>query len=136
MNKKIVIFLSLLMFTLNIPFSVFANGVALPDYRTEAKKYNLRLCDAKTTKITFYRNQAAYYVTEAETKSGDVFLMFFDTAGGSAHFLLKSAGAKTVELTREEWYGKLQTVAPNYFRSIRGGPADCFEAIRYPQNEN
>lgn len=133
-RKSVLIFLSLLAFTPVVPFPVFANEVMLPNYRAEAKKYNLRLCDERTTKIILYRNGGMYYITEAETKSGDTFLMFFDATGGGAHFLLKSTDEKITELTQTEWYEKIKLTAPNYFWHIRGeGTSDCFEAERYRQ---
>lgn len=109
----------------------FADSVTLPDYRTEAKKVHLRKCDASTTHITMYQ-AAGYYVTEATTKSGDSFIMFYSKEG-EVHFLMKTAGSPgRTELSRETWYDKIEEASPNYFRHVRRMPiSDCYLAEEY-----
>jgi len=111
--------------------SSVADAGTLPDYTTEAEKVNLRECDASTTHVTFYR-ATTYYVTEAITKSGDAFIMFYSTRG-DVHFWVKAVGSEgLIELSREKWYERMEQASLNYFRHVRGLPeSDCYLAEEY-----
>ena len=108
-----------------------ADSVTLPDYSREAKKVRLRKCDADTTQILMYRS-ATYYVTEAMTKSGDLFITFYSSRG-EAHFLMIAAGSSSsTKLSREQWYEQIEKAGPNFFRHVRGLPgSDCYVAEEY-----
>lgn len=120
-----------MMLFLAATVSSLADAGTLPDYTKEAEKVNLRECDASTTHVTFYR-AATYYVTEAITKSGDAFIMFYST-GGDVHFWAKAAGSTyLIEVSREKWYERMEQASLNYFRHVRGLPeSDCYLAEEY-----
>lgn len=119
------------MFFLAATVSSPADSETPPNYTEDARKVNLRECDASTTHVTFYR-AATYYVTEAITKSGDAFIMFYST-GGDVHFWAKAAGSTDlIELSREKWYERMEQASLNYFRHVRGlQESDCYLAEEY-----
>ena len=123
--------LSGLLFLVAAFVSAATDARTPPDYTHEAEKVNLRECDASTTHVTFYR-AATYYVTEAITKSGDAFIMFY-SSGGDVHFWVRAAGsADRLELSREKWYERMEQASLNYFRHVRGLPgSDCYLAEEY-----
>ncbi len=124
-----------LIFTLNIPFSVFADTFSLPDYQHEMKPYDLWLCDDGATSKILYRGKNEY-VTEAKTKSDHTFIMFFSGTRGEAYFLVQVSGASEItSITQEEWYGKIRNAAPNYYSHIRGGSSDCYREKFFPQDD-
>ncbi len=131
MNTLRCLLITLLLLAAPLPIS--ADSTTLPDYHHEAGKVHLRKCDSDTTHIIMYRT-ATYYVTEATTKSGDSFIMFYSTRG-EAHFLTRQAGASDhTELSREKWYEKIKQAGPNYFNHVRGiPPSDCYLAEIYYQ---
>ena len=102
-----------------------ADSAILPDYRREGKRAYLRECDSKTTHVAMYRS-ATYYVAEAVTKSGESFIMLYSNRG-EAHFFSKAVGSSDhTELSRAQWYERIEGAAPNYFRHVRGMPeSDC-----------
>lgn len=74
MNTSRYLPLTLLLLATTVPAS--ADFKTPPHYHNEAGKVHLRECDANTTHVIMYRT-ATYYVTEATTKSGDSFIMFY-----------------------------------------------------------
>ena len=120
----------LLAFSATIAPSL-AEPAALPDYHKDAPKVHLRKCDSKTTLITMYQT-ADYYVTEAITKSGNVFIVYYSKQG-EVHFLMQAADSlERIELARESWYEKIEKAAPNYFRHVRRlQETDCYVAEEY-----
>lgn len=134
MKNKIVALL-FFVFALGIPFSAFAETFTPPDYQHEMKPYDLWLCDNRTTSKILYHGTNEY-VTEARTKTGYAFFMFFSGTRGEAYFLVQQPRtSEFTNMSQEEWYGKIRDAAPNYYRHIRREPSDCYREKFFPQDD-